>query len=353
VSNQTLNRELIAGPFFGLVKRLLPYLIAVLFAFIAAGIFIVAMGFNVLQAYQTIFTTSFRTTHGFAQTLVKFVPLLLQALAFTLPLAAGKFNIGGEGQMLVGGIGATATGILLADLPPWLLLPIVLSAGVVCGALWGLIPGWLLYRFNISEILTTVLLNFVSFGLVDYIATKVWQDATAGHPTTLPIGAGGYLPLLIKEPPLHSGIILALLVAVGVYIYINRTTAGYDLVATGANPRAAKVFGINVRVLFILSLVVAGGIAGLSGSIEVAGFHHRLIEGMQSNFLVLGLIIGLISKGNIVAVPFVAMFISILEVGAGTLQRTMMIPVQMVLIIEALVLIFILLSDVIVGFRRR
>lgn len=351
--NQTRSRPLITNPFLGLGKRLFPYFLAVLFAFVAAGIFIVAMGFNVFQAYETIFTTSFRTTHGFVQTLVKFVPLLLQALAFTLPLAAGKFNIGGEGQMLVGGIGATATGILLADLPPWLLLPMVLLAGVVCGALWGLIPGWLLYRFNISEILTTVLLNFVSFGLVDYIATKVWQDATAGHPTTVPIGTGGYLPLLIKEPPLHSGILLALLVTAGVYIYINWTTAGYDLIATGANPRAAKVFGVNVRVLFVLSLVVAGGIAGLSGSIEVAGFHHRLIEGMQANYLVLGLMIGLIAKGNTIAVPFVAMFISILEVGAGALQRTMMIPVQMVLIIEALVLIFILLSDVIVDFRRR
>ena len=123
-----------------LLRQILPYLAAVLAAFAAAGIFIAVMGFDVIRAYQTILFTSFRTPNGFIQTMLKFVPLVLQALAFTVPLAAGKFNIGGEGQMIVGGIGATAAGILLKDLPPVLLLPIVLAAGVVFGALWGLDP---------------------------------------------------------------------------------------------------------------------------------------------------------------------------------------------------------------------
>jgi simple sugar transport system permease protein len=146
-------------------------------------------------------------------------------------------------------------------------------------------------------------------------------------------------------------LILAVLVAVGVYIYTNRTTGGYELVATGANPRAAKVFGIDVKKMFMLSLVLAGGIAGLSGVLEVSGYQHRLIKDFQSNFLLLGLIIGLIAKGNNLAVPFVAFFIAVLEVGASAMQRTMAIPVEMVYIVEALVLLFVLLSDV-VGRRR-
>ncbi len=117
--------------------------------------------------------------------------------------------------------------------------------------------------------------------------------------------------------------------------------------ATGANPRAAGVFGINTRWMFIASLVIAGGVGGLSGALEVAGAQHRLIEGMQHNFLVLGLIIGLIAKGNNLAVPFVAFFISVLEVGASAMQRTLMIPVEMVFIVEALILVFVLLSDLV------
>jgi ABC-type uncharacterized transport system permease subunit len=330
--------------------RLTPYLLAVTASFVAAGIFIAAMGFNVPKAYATILFTSFRTPNGFVQTLLKFVPLLLQALAFTVPLAAGKFNIGGEGQLIVGAIGATAVGILFADLPPFFLLPMVILAGILFGAFWAAIPAWLLYRFGINEILTTVLMNFVSFSLIDYVATEVWRDAAAGHPTTVPIGAGGELPLLIARPPLNTGIILAVLVAVAVYVYTNRTTAGYELVATGANPRASMVYGINVRKMFLLSLILGGALAGLSGAVEVAGVQHRLIEGLQSNYLLLGIIIGLIAKGDNLAVPFVAFFIAVLEVGASAMQRTMMIPIEMVFIVEALVLLFVLLSDVV---RRR
>ncbi len=350
--NQQATLKLRTEPPFavGLVRKILPYLLAVVASFVAAGIFIAAMGFDPLHAYATILGTSFRTPNGFVQTLLKFVPLLLQALAFTVPLAAGKFNIGGEGQLITGAIGATATGILLEGLPAPLLLPLVLIAGVAFGAFWGLIPGWLLYRYRVNEILSTVLLNFVSFQLLNYIATEVWADSAAGHPTTIPIAAAGQLPMLIGNPPLNSGIILAVLVAAAVYIFTSRTVGGYELIATGANPRAAQVFGIDGRKLSLLALVLGGALAGLSGSIEVAGVQHRLIEGMQSNYLLLGIIIGLIAKGNNLAVPFVAFFIAVLEVGASAMQRTLMIPSEMVFIVEALVLLFVLLSDVI---RRR
>jgi len=348
VLEQSRNQTPAAGLLLpGLLKKILPYVIAVAASFAAVGIFIALMGFNVFQAYETILLTSFRTPNGFIQTLLKFVPLMLQALAFTVPLAAGKFNIGGEGQMIVGGIGAVAVGIMLADLPLLILLPLVILAGIVFGALWGLIPAWLLYKFEINEILTTVLLNSVALLLIEFVATDVWRDPSAGHPTTIPIGAGGFLPMLVSNPPLHSGVILAIVVAVGVYIFTNRTTGGYELTATGANARASRVYGINVKRMFVLSLVIGGALAGLSGAIEVAGVQHRLISGLQANFLILGLIIGLISRGNNLAVPFVAFFIAVLEVGASAMQRTMTIPIEMAMIVEALVLLFVLLSDVV------
>jgi simple sugar transport system permease protein len=327
-----------------------PYILAILVAFLVAGLVIGLMGFNVPKAYATILFTSFRTHNGFINTLNKWVPLVLQALAFTVPLTAGKFNIGGEGQLIAGAVGAAAVGIVFAGQPAVVLLPLVLAAGALMGLLWVLLPSVLLYRFSINEILTTVLMNFVAFELVNYVATQIWPDPAAGHPTTLPIGAGGWLPLLISRPPLHSGIIVGLLVGGAVYLYTSRTSAGYELMATGANPRASRVFGINVRRMFFLSMLAGGAIGGLSGAIEVAGVQHRLIEGLQSNYLLLGIIIGLIARGDNLAVPFVAFFISVLEVGASAMQRTLQIPSEMVLIVEALILLFVLLSDVI---RRR
>lgn len=343
----TMSRE---SPVAAAVKSLLPYVVAVVAAFAAVGVLLALMGFDVTRAYSTILFTSFRTPNGFVQTLIKWVPLVLQALAFTVPLASGKFNIGGEGQMIVGGIGAAAVGIIFFDLPLPLLLPLVLLAGIVFGALWVLGPAWLLYRFGINEILTTVLMNFVAFQLIDFVATNIWPDPAAGHPTTLPIGPGGHLPMLVTRPALHSGILIAVMAAILVYTYTNRTSAGYELVATGANPRAARVYGIKVRRMFLLSLLIGGALAGLAGAIEVAGVHGRLIEGFHSNFLLLGIIVGLIAKGNNAAVPFVALFIAILEIGASAMQRTMAIPGEMGFIVEALILIFVLLTDVV---RRR
>lgn len=333
-----------------MVGGVVPYVVSVGVAFAAVGIFLAAMGFDVPRAYGTILFTSFRSTNGFVQTLLKFIPLLLLALAFTVPLAAWKFNIGGEGQLIAGAIGAAAAGIVLADLPGIVLLPVLVLAGILSGALWAAVPAWLLYRFGANEILTTVLMNFVSFGLMDYVATEVWPDAAAGHPTTIAIGAGGRLPLLVASPPLHAGLIVALAVAVATYVYLNRTAAGYELRATGANPRAALLHGIAVRRIFLLSLILGGALAGLAGAIEVAGVHHRLIEGVQSNHLLLSILIGLIAKGNMLAVPFVAFAIAALEIGARAMQRTMMIPVEVVFVVEGLILIFVLLSDIV---RRR
>jgi simple sugar transport system permease protein len=329
------------------IKKFFPYLIAVLAAFLILGIALWVLKFNPLKAYQTLLFTSFRTPNGFIQTLLKWIPLTLLALAFTVPLSSGKFNIGAEGQMLVGAIGAAAVGILGKDLPPALLLPLVILAGMLAGAFWGLIAAWLLYQFNINEILSTVLLNFISFALIDYVATGPWRDPAAGHPTTVPIGTGGFLPMLVKNPPLHSGLLIAVLVAVAIYFFTSKTSAGYELVVTGANPRASKVHGIDIRKMFLFSMVIGAAAAGLAGAIEVSGVHHRLIEGLHSNFPTLGLIIGLMARGKNQAVPFVAFFIAILEVGGSAMQRTIMVPVQIVLIMEALILIFILLADII------
>ena len=329
------------------IKKFFPYLIAVLAAFLILGIALWVLKFNPLKAYQTLLFTSFRTPNGFIQTLLKWIPLTLVALAFTVPLSSGKFNIGAEGQMLVGAIGAAAVGILGKDLPPALLLPLVILAGILAGAFWGLIAAWLLYQFNINEILSTVLLNFISFALIDFVATGPWRDPAAGHPTTVPIGEGGFLPMLVKNPPLHSGLIIAIVVAVAIYFFTSKTTAGYELVVTGANPRASKVHGIDIRKMFLFSMVIGAACAGLAGAIEVSGVHHRLIEGLHSNFPTLGLIIGLMARGKNQAVPFVAFFIAILEVGGSAMQRTIMVPVQIVLIMEALILIFILLADII------
>lgn len=330
------------------LAAVVPYVVAVLLAFLAAGVLIVVLGHDPLLAFRAVLTTSFQTPFGIVETFHKWAPLTLMALAFTIPLAAGRFNIGGEGQLILGATGAVAVGITLSELPLPVLLPLVLVAGVLAGAVWAGIAAWLMDRFRVNEILSTVLLNFVAFGVLDYVASEIWSDPGAGFPSTTPVGEGAVLPG-IGRPPLHLGVVLTLLVVVLVAIGIRRTTAGYELRAVGANERAARVHGIRSGRVAVVAMLVGGALAGLAGAVEVAGVHERMLEGIQANFLLLGIIIGLIARGSAFAVPFVAFGIAVLEVGASAMQRTAGVPVEVVLIVEALILLFLLMSDLVSG----
>jgi general nucleoside transport system permease protein len=349
VTREPLRQKRSAG--VSIMARALPYVISVVLAFVVAGIIVVALGYDPVEAFRAVLTTSFRTPFGLIQTLHKWVPLTLLAFAFTIPLAAGRFNIGGEGQLILGATGAVAVGITLSDLPMPLLLPLTLVAGVLAGAVWAGIAGWLMDRFHVNEILSTVLLNFVSFSVLDYIASEVWSDPGAGFPSTTPVGEGALLPE-IGRPPLHTGVFLTLVFAALIAFTVRRSVAGFELRAVGTNERAARVHGIRAGRVAVTAMVVAGAIAGLAGAIEVAGIHGRMLEGMQANYLLLGIIIGLIARGDALAVPFVAFGIAVLEVGASAMQRTAEVPIELVLILEALILVFLLISDV-VGARLR
>ncbi len=324
-----------------------PYVASVLLAFVVGGLVIILLGHDPIRAFESVLSTSFSSRFGLIETMHKWVAVVLCAFAFTIPLATGKFNIGAEGQLLIGATGGVAVGIVFSDLPMIMLLPAVLVAGALAGMLWSGIAAFLLVRFGVNEILSTVLLNFVSFQVIDYVASHVWPDTGAGHPATISVGDGALLPRIGSGPSLHSGVLLAVVMCVAVAIWSRRTSTGFEMTAVGANLRASLVHGVRTNRMAGAGLLVGGAIAGLAGAIEVAGVHGKMLEGMQSNFLILGIIVGLMSRGNVIAVPFVAFGIAVLEVGASSMQRTAQVPVETVLIIEALILVFLLLSDVV------
>jgi simple sugar transport system permease protein len=334
-----------------MVLAAVPYVLAVLGAFVVVAVIILALGHDPLQAFRAVLTNSFRNETGMVQTLKKWVPLTLLSLAFAIPLGAGRFNIGGEGQLILGAVGAVAVGITFSDLPKPVLLPMVIVSGVLAGAIWAGIAAWLMAQFRINEILSTVLLNFVSFELLDYLASVVWPDAGAGGAVTVRIGEGAELPT-IGRPPMHVGVLIVLVLAIVAAVLARRSVGGFELRAVGLNERAARIHGIRTGRVAVMSMVVAGAMGGLAGAIEVAGVHHRMLEGIQSNFLLLGIIIGLIARGSLTAVPFVAFGIAVLEVGAGSMQRVSGTPVEIVLILEGLILLFLLMSDYVTGRLR-
>ncbi|HVP22308.1 MAG TPA: ABC transporter permease [Conexivisphaerales archaeon] len=334
-----------------LLDILEPYFYGVLAALGVAGLLLYLLGFNPIEGYATLLTASFGSVTGLGIMLIKFIPLMLMALAFAVPMKAKKFNVGNEGQFLVGAIGAAVAALSFSGLPSFLALPFTLLSGIAFGALWALLPALMLYRFGVYEVISTISMNFISYQLVDMVALSRWRDPLSGQPMTVAIPPAFQLPLISDALHVSVGLFIALAMPFIVYFYLYRTVFGYELRAVGDNPRAASNFGIGAKLLAPLSLVIGGGLAGLAGSIEVAGYQLRLIEGMQFNYGPLSVIIAIIPDGHPIGIIFVTLLISVIEVGSNALKRTIGVPAALVFVMEALILLFVLLANVIK--RRR
>ncbi|MEM0239834.1 MAG: ABC transporter permease [Ignisphaera sp.] len=332
------------------IKIIVYYLIAIAAAFAIAGVILFSLHQNVLIGYKTILTTSFSSLPSFALTIFRFVPIYLMGLGFSIPLASRKFNVGIEGQFLLGAVGAASVGIVLGWLPGYLLLPLILIASMATGMLWASIPALMLYFFNVNEIISTILMNFISFYLVDLVALGPWRDVSAGHPMTIPISSSAHLPIIVGQ--INIGFLFTIVFALAGFIIFYRSIFGYQLRASGSNPIAASKFGIRTNFLAPLSLILGGAVAGLAGGLEVSGLYFRLVEGMQSNYANLAILVSLMARGNPITLLLTSFFFSIIEIGANAMQRTMGTPYEIVLITEALMMLFIMTVDAI-RLRRR
>lgn len=307
----------------------------------ALSIMIVGLGYELGPALRALFTTSLSTPFGRAQTLQIWVPIALLGAGFALPLCARRYNIGGEGQLLVGAAAAFAVGQWTAGLPAPALLPLMLLSGAVAGGVWAGIAASLLARFGVNEVLTTVMLNFCALSVVTYVAGSVWPAPGSGHPTTVRIPEQAWLPT-VGVPPVHLGAaICAAVLALGVW-WVTRSVVGYEITSVGDNQHASALHGVRVQFAAFAALVLGGALGGLAGGIQVTGVHHNVIAGMQSNYLVLGIVVGLLCRGHLAVLPFAALAIAVLEVGAGAMQRTAQVPSELVLIAEATILVSVL-----------
>ncbi|MDA4125431.1 MAG: ABC transporter permease [Thaumarchaeota archaeon] len=317
---------------------------------LVAGIVLTLLGFNALEGYSTIWVSSFGSLIAFGVFISKFVPLVLLALAFALPMQTKKYNVGNEGQFLSGAVGATIFAFSFPSLPPVVAIPLLIIAGALFGAAWSVIPALLLYKFNVNVVLSTIAMNFIAYQMVPLVALGPWHDTLSGQPSTLPIPAPYQIPAITTSVGDSLGVALALVMPLAAYFLVYKTVKGYEIRATGDNPQAAFAFGISTRFLGPLSLLVAGGIAGLAGGIQLAGYQFRLIDGMQLNYGVLSQMIALIAMGNPIGVLFTTILITIIEVGSNAMQRTMGVPAPLVLVIEAMILLLVLIANVV---RRR
>jgi simple sugar transport system permease protein len=342
--------------------------VALLAALLVASVALLLLKANPIDAYQAMFDGAFGDQNATAETLVKATPLIFVGLGITIAFRGGVINIGGEGQMIVGALSGTAVVLFFDELPGIPLIGLSLLAGFVGGALWGGLAGFLKAYFDVNEILSTIMLNLIAVQAMNFLLKNPpmrddTSDSFNAIPKTRRILEHAELPRLaifdlFERTRLHWGLMLAIGLAFVIYIFMWRTTLGFRIRAVGENQRAATYAGINPKRYIVLSMLLAGGMAGLAGVVQVLGLQYRLqTDGSPQGFtgnagfngIVAALFGGLHPLGTIPA----AVFFGSLLVGAQKLQREIQVSSSLITGINGLVVIFVVSSQIFIKRRAK
>ena len=320
--------------------------LAMLIALLIGAVMLLLLKANPIQAYAALVAGVFGSVYGFTQSLVKATPLLLVGLGICISFRASVINIGGEGQIIAGALLATWFSLAFRTWPGWLLLPATMVMGFIGGAVWGFVPGILKARLNVNELLTTVMMNAIGIQLMNFLLQGPMIDPAgikAGTflPQTERLPEQVWLPRLVPQTMLHAGAIIAVVLAVAVYIFLWRTTIGYRIRAVGLNREASRHAGINVPFYQALSLTLAGGFSGLAGVVEVIGVQHRLLEGITSGYGFSGIVAALFGGLHPLGLIPASWLFGSLLVGADKMQRAVQVPSALIDTVLGLVVMFV------------
>ena len=335
-----------------ILRALLIPLLALLAALLAGAVVMLLLGDDPLAAYNGLFQGAFGDGKGWARTIRKAVPFILTGLSVAVAFKVSLFNIGASGQFVMGSIFAVAVGINFAGLPPFLHLPLALLAGAVGGMMWGAIPGILKVYTGAHEVIVTIMLNYVAAlfggwtvyagGTQGQTPGPLW-DRTAGAISETPdVLASAQIPWLFAPPyRVHYGVFLAVAAAVFIWWLIFKTPFGFEMRTVGENMRAASYAGIRVNYTIILTMAIAGGLAGLAGAVETLGLNHKFSPEFGGAVGFDGITVALLGQTHPFGVLLAAFMFGALDGGAATMQFESGVSADIIQIIQALVLAFV------------
>lgn len=332
---------------------------AIALSLVIGGILIANAGGDPFRSYAHIARASFGNLGVISDTIVKATPIILTGLACSVAFRMGLWNIGAEGQFIMGAFGASAV-ILIPLLPPntpaWIFIPVVMLAGMLAGALWAFIPGILKARLQVNEIITTLMMNYISIAWINFFIFAVWSEG--GFQMTTKFPENSWLPRLLDytdQIPLfrglttHFGLLIGILAAVVVWFVIYRSRWGYEIRLIGDNPDAARYAGINITRNTVLVMMLSGALAGLGGMSEVTGVVHRLqTSPIAAGYGFTGIIVAWLAKLN----PFAVVLVSILF-GALILAGREIQPSGVPKMIQGIILVCLIASDFLLRYSLR
>ena len=327
-------------------------LAAIAATLVLCGGLIALAGANVIEAYTVLFASALDSKFNLVETLVKAAPLVLTGLAVAVAFRAKFWNIGAEGQFLLGAMAAVFVGTQEA-LPTWSLVPLMIICGILAGGLWAVLPAILKTRFKVDDVVTTLLLNFIIFYAMMALLDGPWKDPLSGYPDSPDILMDAEYPILLSATRLHLGVLLAAVAAVFVWWMMRFTTLGFAIRAVGENPRAAAYAGHNITRVVILTALISGGLAGLAGVGEAAGLHFQVMAGISTGYGYTGIVIAMLARLNPLGVVPAAIFFSIIITGAEAMSRSTGVPVFLADVIQGTALMTMLIALLFTSYRLR
>jgi simple sugar transport system permease protein len=323
--------------------------LAVFTALVIGAIIIMLTGSSftqMLEAYGALLKGSVGSLRAISATLTEATPLILTGLAVAVAFRAGLFNIGGEGQLLIGGMSAVLVGFSFTTLPWFIHLPLAVVAGIIGGAAWGFIPGFLKAKTGAHEVIVTIMLNYIAYRLVDYLLkSSLFQREGRNDPISKSVEESAQLPALLGwlDPAMkvHLGLFLAIAAAFFVWWVLFRTNTGFEFRAVGANPSAARYAGMSVTKVYILVMMLAGALAGLAGAGQVLGVLDRASPGFNAGLGFDGIAVALLGRSNPFGVVLAALLFGGLNAGGQYMQANADVGIDLISVIQALIIIFV------------
>lgn len=332
--------------------------LAIVFTLLVTSLLVAWAGAPVGQAYALLLEGGFGSRFAWTETLTRATPLILTGLAAAAAFRARLFNIGAEGQLYAGALAAVAVGGLHGgtgfEASPWILLPAMMLAAALAGALLLLVPALLKSRLGVDEVVTTLLLNFIVLLFVSAMLDGPMKDPSAmGWPQSVAIQDALQLDKLIERSRVHTGLLWALLLAVALWALLRSTTTGFEIRAVGANARAAAFAGMPVGWVTVKAALLSGALAGLAGAIEVAGRASYVTLDMSPGYGYSGIVIAMLAALHPLGVVAAAVFVAGLLVGADSMSRAVNVPTYIADVIVAVALIAVLVSGLFSQYRLR
>lgn len=330
-------------------KRMLLRLGSLLLALVAGGLFLLFLGYNPFSIYSTMVTGCFRSTMAIQATVRIIIPLLITSLGVTLAFKMRFWNIGAEGQIIMGAIFASYFALFCNNWPHWILVPVMLIAGMIGGGIWGLIPAFFKVKFGTNETLFTLMLNYIALYLIVFLRDGPWADpASPGFPKIARFVKNAQLD---KVFGVHIGWIIALILVAAVFIYLRYTKQGYEISVVGESQATAAYAGMKVKKIVLRTMFLSGAVAGVAGMVQATGSDMTLATGVANGVGFTAIIVAWLAQLNPLGILLVSSLFGVMEKGGSVVESTFKLSADSSDVLQGIILFFVLAAEFFIRYR--